>query len=803
MVKRSTFLALIIFIFVTVLFFYKAVFQGQVPFPGDLLVGNYAPYNSYSFIGYAPGSFPHKAQNIDVVEQLYPWKFFSIEILKSFEFPLWNPYNFSGTPHIAAIQSGTFYPFNILFFILPFVLAWSIFIILQPILAGFFTYLFLRKLKLHVSSCLFGGIAFAFSSFLVVWMQYGNMVHALIWLPLILWLILHLFEKPSLLKSVILSMLLSFCVFAGHFQISLYVYVFSFIFALFVLIAFYKGFFFRRFLTIGSIYAFSLFLSAMQTLPSIEIFLASSRSEYVLEILVGFLIPQYHSISVLFPDFFGSPVTRNYWPTGTYIERAIYFGIIPFFFALYAVVRNRNRYVWFFMIAMLAVFLITFDTIITKFMYSLYIPPIIGTSVPTRLIFVFAFSGSVLAAFGFNRILEERRVRYFLISAGILTSIVFSIWFFVLVSPILFIEYSWFQDIKTSLRNMIIPTGVLAIALVASFIYIRLLRRHSRNSLIVFTVIIITFTAFELFIFFQKFTPFSPQEAVYPKNSMLSFIRENQDFYRSWGYGSANIPANIQTYEEIYSTDGYDPFYIKRYGELLSTTGDGKVSPDIMRANARLIGGFGEEDLKNNFYRQRLMNLLGVKYVYHKKSQDNHAFDKTFDENTYELVWHDQDLQIYENKDVLPRAFIVNDYILLRDGNKIIDALYDDTMDLSQTIILEKKPNIEAQNKRNDNMVTINKYSGNEIELVVDSESSGLLFLSDAYFPGWSAYVNDEKREIYRANYSFRAVEVPKGKSVVVFRYEPQMFVIGIWISGISFGLVSIIIIFAILRRKI
>src|SRR3990167_9674068 len=169
---RNYLMVFILFIFIVFIFFYKSVL-GNIPFPGDLLVGEYAPYNSYPFLGYAPYSYPNKGQDFDVLRLLYPEKEFSIRIFKNLELPFWNPYNFSGNPHVASLQSGSFYPLNIIFFIFPYVIAWTIFILLQPILTGIFSFLFARELKLSVRSSIFSALVFAFSSYSSVWMEYG------------------------------------------------------------------------------------------------------------------------------------------------------------------------------------------------------------------------------------------------------------------------------------------------------------------------------------------------------------------------------------------------------------------------------------------------------------------------------------------------------------------------------------------------------------------------------------------------------------------------------------------------------
>jgi uncharacterized membrane protein YfhO len=48
------------------------------------------------------------------------------------------------------------------------------------------------------------------------------------------------------------------------------------------------------------------------------------------------------------------------------------------------------------------------------------------------------------------------------------------------------------------------------------------------------------------------------------------------------------------------------------------------------------------------------------------------------------------------------------------------------------------------------------------------------LFLADAFDPGWRATVDGTERPVRLANAMFRAVAVPAGRHVVVFRYEPR-----------------------------
>ena len=71
--------------------------------------------------------------------------------------------------------------------------------------------------------------------------------------------------------------------------------------------------------------------------------------------------------------------------------------------------------------------------------------------------------------------------------------------------------------------------------------------------------------------------------------------------------------------------------------------------------------------------------------------------------------------------------------------------------------------------------VRFRRYEPNRVEVEV-SGGGGFLVLTDVWYPGWTATVDGVPVPVYRANYVFRAVEVPSGRHEVVFRFEPASY---------------------------
>src|SRR3990167_2459971 len=402
------------FIFILFIFFWQFFFKGLLPIASDTIVGLYYPYRDIYSKDY-PNGIPFKNFLItDPVRQQYPWKKLSIDSIKKIELPLWNQYSFSGTPNLANFQSGVFYPLNIIF-LLPYSFSWSLFIVLEPLLAGIFMYLFLKNLKLVNLASFFGGFVFAFSSFFVTWLEWGNILHTALWLPLILLSLDKLRKSRIWIFVLIFSLSSSFL--AGHLQAFFY----SFLVSLFYFLFRYFEKKELRFLFLFSVSsALSFLLILPQLLPTIKFIGLSARSS---DLLIwqqeGWFIPWQHLLQILIPDFFGNPSTLNYWGVWNYGELSIYIGIVPLIFVLYSVLGRKEKEVIFFAIILVLAFVFSLPTFFAKIPYQLDIP-FLSTSQPTRLIYLIDFSLAVLAGFGLNKFIKSNSYKNILVSLLVL-----------------------------------------------------------------------------------------------------------------------------------------------------------------------------------------------------------------------------------------------------------------------------------------------------------------------------------------------------------------------------------------------
>ena len=296
--------------------------------------------------------------------------------------------------------------------------------------------------------------------------------------------------------------------------------------------------------------------------------------------------------------------------------------------------------------------------------------------------------------------------------------------------------------------------------------------------------------AFDMVRFAVKWQAFDPRNLVFPQ------VETTKEFSKISGYERVlgNLGGEALVYYSIPSIEGYDPLYINRYGEFIGSLNDGKLRESFRSAV------IFPKDVK---YTEKAINLLGIKYIIHKLSDDNMPWTFPYwkyPNDYFDLIYKDERYKIFKNKKVYPRIFLVGEYKVINNSQKIIDTMFSKDFDLGRSVILEEDPHIEKYSG-NIGKVSVLKYSVNEIDLKINANHEGMLFLSDNYYPGWIAKVDNRQVDIMRANYTFRSIKVPKGVHNVKFIYEPYSFKLGILAASIG-SLFSLITYFYLYKKN-
>jgi hypothetical protein len=119
-----------------------------------------------------------------------------------------------------------------------------------------------------------------------------------------------------------------------------------------------------------------------------------------------------------------------------------------------------------------------------------------------------------------------------------------------------------------------------------------------------------------------------------------------------------------------------------------------------------------------------------------------------------------------------------------------------------RTVLLESTPPFAAAaNRPGDPEVRVMAFGHNGYRLRVDAPRAGLVYAADSLLPGWSARINGRPATILPANYAFRAVAVPAGRSEVELSYWPPGLTPGLIVTMLSAAVVGGMLGWPALRR--
>ncbi|MBI2010524.1 MAG: YfhO family protein [Candidatus Chisholmbacteria bacterium] len=701
-------------IIITLGVFFAPVFKGKVPLPADALVGLYHPYRDF-FAPEYPLGIPYKNFLItDPIRQQFVWKKLAVGELKQGRIPWWNPYTFSGTPLLATMQAGVFYPLNVVFWLPNFITAWTLFIVIQPLLGAIFFYWFLRSHQIHPLASAFGSLSFIFSGFFVVWLEWGNIGHIILWLPLLFLSIDKIVSRGKWWWHAVFVMALVSQFFAGHLQISFYVI------AITLAYTFYKVWHLplesRKRMTKFFIFHFSFFIlaTAIQWLPTAQFISLSNRDADQQNLLTrpDWFLPWQNLAQLVAPDFFGNPSTLNYWGVWNYAEFVGYVGLVPLLFALYAILKPSKGLGFFAALVALGALALALPTPIAKlpFIFNL---PLLSQAQPSRLLAIIIFCLSILASLGLDTFIKtktDQRLWISVAAVGVTITLLWVISFGFIATPSL-------DPQSIAQRNLILPSVIFgaALSLIAARQFLPQLSLLRKS--VVLALLLVIITAFDLYRFATKFTPFSPQEYIYPTTKTLAFLKDDSDIFRLMTTDRRLLPPNVTLAYNLQTIEGYDPLYLKTYAQLITAAEAGKPQATPHSFNRIITPGNIDSGV---------INQLNVKYIL--------ALNDIQNENLA-LVFQEGETRIYENKEVQPRARLV-------EGKGQVD---------------------------------IQSYTPNKVVIQTDITSNeAILELADMMYPGWRSTIDSTTEVTPRSSEEgFRHVTVPQGSHTVTFYYSP------------------------------
>lgn len=762
----------------------------------------------------------------DILNFHYPLRRALIDAYAHGEFPLWNPFVYLGQPMLANPNYMAFYPTNLFHLILPFNYAFKLHFIIHPMLAGIGAYFLNRRLGIGCLAALVGATAYEFSGVVLSFLNLYNIVPAVALLPWIGWAFLGALRRRWLIRTLLLGLLLALQAIAFE------PLVFQCVLWLIAGLGFYHlvesdnrlrelGAMVRT----GSLAAFfALGLSAVQVLPTLELFPLSSRGALDFATMSRWSTHPLDLVNALVPNLFGTYYTLGLVDSwGELIHDgsenylvSCFLGSCTLLLAFLSFAHERIR---------LRLVLVCLSFVSLFFAMGRYNPvyewlfdnvPLFTLGrYPSKYLLLGALALSSMAALGAEAaVLAARRrdekpgIAKFAMVGAFAAATIIGCWRYLSthasqLESWLRLESDPANNVHKNFPGIIehVTTAVLSsglFMLVTSLLILAVLRWRLRLPV---GALLLLLTAVEL-------APANLRLSPLISGADIDFVPEVNRFIREKGPAEAfrvapptllhrmpdlrlRMPNRSVAWLTLFHRMSGQPFYailggieysVDRSVDYLNTI----ESEELWRLCNRLP----QASALTLLQRTNSPLVLSMEELKDPRLQQLAHF-----ENLAE-----RPVQAYWLKDTLSRAYFASGVAYARSPADALHGLVHPEFPAGNTVILEGSGRPVAGVSGAGSVRPIVRESAH-LEYDVEATIPGHLVVLDSYYPGWTAYMDDKEVKIERANYAFRAVDIPIGKHRVRMSYQPTSFFSGLAITA-AFTLAGLITIFLAARSR-
>jgi membrane protein YfhO len=685
-------------------------------------------------------------------------------------FPLWSSAMGGGQPFFGAMQAAVLSPFTLFDYVLPFPWSFTIDVAARLVAGGVGMYLFLRRLPLAAAAAGFGGIAYVLNPFSIVWLEHPLSAVAA-WLP---WLLLAAGECARRMTNgtvAFVAIVTGLMLLSGHPETAFKVLLLAGPWALFV--GWGQQTLVRSGWVVGAGLACGSLVAAVQLLPFLEY---ASASRVLAERAAAgtplFTSPGVSFVTAFVPDFFGTPLRRDFLIGGNYCEQQVYAGLSTWILAAVGLRHRAHR--------PSVVFFLTAGALAAAIMYgtpvasaATWLVPPLRVAALSRFGLIVIAALVIAAAIGLDELLHRvsaaPRTLGALQGAGIRgAAFAAAIVLGVVVGERARLVQArhWAATLESVTLAALVATAAIGLLLGAAGL-------GARRLAAAFSALV----AADLLWFAGGFHPFLPRQLAFPPTDATTLVQADRDLFRVAGWMDVLLPNTALVYG-LRDVRTYDGIGVREYMDLLD------VAFHFTGATHQLT----------NTATPRLLDLLNVKYILTPPSIDlpPDRFERVLDGAT----------RVYRNLRVQPRAFLVDQHVTLA-GNAARRAMRD-TLDLTRAAVLEEPLEAARQPEPAGALMgqaAIRRYEDDRVWIATDADGRRLLVLTDAFYPGWQATIDGRGTSILRADYAFRAVSVPAGRHVVEFRYQPKSVEYGFYATHAGLAVVVFLLANRFVRR--
>jgi hypothetical protein len=687
--------------------------------------------------------------------------------------PLWDPEVFGGLPFVAAGHGDMFYPTWLLRFVVPATTAGNLSFFVHYILAGLFTYLLLRRLRVGWIGSVISGLAYELSGLIASYPSPGHdgKLFASAMLPLMLLaLVMALRDRrwegyPLLGVATALTLL-------GHFQLAYYSLIAAGLFALYLTVEepgeSGAG---KRVLGLGLALvavALAFGVAAIQLLPFFEYIPFSPRAQGYQGFAgsTSYAIPWSHVPEFFLKNFVGSTSHGTYWGSNPLKLHSEYLGLpVAALAALGVTVREHRRLVlWTGGIGLL--FLLISLGAATPF-YQLWwavMPLVKKTRAPGQAFFVVALVTAVFAGLGVERVVRTgtRRTMTPALIVGAAVTLLGLTGVFGHLAESLAAGLQAVTGRNTVAAAQAAQSAILwgAVSSGLALVGVAAVLGYGSDRLTprLQALALILFVSCDLWLDAQ---PFWTYIKPFSRDPLIDRVAATPSPYRVLDLGA--YPGSVLATFDVPQVLGYHGNELRYYDELL--------------------GGKNEW---RNLAVLPLWDLLAVRYAITRLDQVDSipGFRRVLD--TVPILNGDAGrARLFERTAPAPYARVVAGAIKT-DSATIIPTLVDPRMDFSRIVLFTNDQPVtpeplKAMPPPSPSRAAVTVWQPGRMTVTLDPvpPQPSYLVIAENWYPDWQASADGRPAQVLRGDYTLITVALPAGAKVVDLMFRSNLYETG------------------------
>jgi len=263
------------------------------------------------------------------------------------------------------------------------------------------------------------------------------------------------------------------------------------------------------------------------------------------------------------------------------------------------------------------------------------------------------------------------------------------------------------------------------------------------------------------------------------KSAAVDHILQDQSLdYRVLNLASDTFNEN-ETSFYLKSIGGYHAAKLRRYQELITA----HIHPEMNRLATAVAKAGGDMTQVNGDSLFPVLNMLNTKY--------------------FILPLQGGQTVPLENPYTYGNAWLVDRLRYVDNANEELDALGQ--LDIRHEAVADKRFTEQlgqAVEQDTVSIVRIKAYEPNRLTYEVNSDKGGIVVFSEIYYPGWTATIDGEERELGRVNYVLRALRVQPGQHEVVLSFFPRSIDRTETVAYIAYGILLLLLLLLLFKAK-